>query len=235
MKLAISQPTFLPWAGYFSLIDYVDHFIFLDNVQFEKRSWQQRNYISLDKKKFLLTVPVISKGKRFQNINEVLILKENLDKILKTIFHAYKKSKFFENYFYEIDKIFRNNNKILNLNCELIKYFIKQLSIDTEINYQTKIQINSKKENLIFDICKKVKCKEYISTIGSKIYLEKYENIPNSNIKINYFTYDNNHYSLKKNYFINKLSIIDLLFNKGPQSLEIIRQGFKLLKNNEEI
>ena len=86
MKLAISQPTFLPWAGYFSLIDYVDHFIFLDDVQFEKRSWQQRNYISLDKKKFLLTVPVISKGKRFQNINEVLILKENLDKILKTIF-----------------------------------------------------------------------------------------------------------------------------------------------------
>ena len=44
-KVAIMQPTFLPWIGYFSLIDKVDEFIFLDNVQFDKRSWQQRNKI----------------------------------------------------------------------------------------------------------------------------------------------------------------------------------------------
>ena len=48
MKIAISQPTFFPWQGYFALIDYVDEFIFLDNVQFDKRSWQQRNYIKLN-------------------------------------------------------------------------------------------------------------------------------------------------------------------------------------------
>lgn len=235
MKLAISQPTFLPWVGYFSLIDYVDHFVFLDNVQFEKRSWQQRNYIILDKKEFLITVPVISKRKRFQNINEALILKENLDSILKTIYYAYKKAKFFENYFFEIEKIFKTNNRILNLNCDLIKYFIQQLGINTKIDYQSKIGINTKKEKLIFDICKKLKCKEYISTIGSKEYLHEYENIPNSNIKINYFTYDSDNHLYNENYVTNKPSILDLLFNKGPQSLEIIRKGFKLLKKNEKI
>jgi len=66
MKIGISQPTYLPWCGYLALIDYVDEFIFLDDVQFEKRSWQQRNYIKLENKKFLLTVPVFSKNNRFQ-------------------------------------------------------------------------------------------------------------------------------------------------------------------------
>ena len=51
MKLAIMQPTFLPWPAYFALINYVDEFIFLDNVQFDKRSWQQRNFIISNKKK----------------------------------------------------------------------------------------------------------------------------------------------------------------------------------------
>ena len=63
MKIAISQPTFLPWCGFFSLISNVDQFVFLDQVQFDKRSWQQRNYISVKGEKKLLTIPVKSKGK----------------------------------------------------------------------------------------------------------------------------------------------------------------------------
>lgn len=63
MKIAISQPTFLPWAGYIGLIDYVDKFIFLDNVQFEKRSWHQRNNIKVNNQRYLVTIPVYSKKK----------------------------------------------------------------------------------------------------------------------------------------------------------------------------
>ena len=73
MKLAISQPTFLPWCGYIGLIDYVDKFVFLDDVQFDKRGWQQRNYIKLNNDKHLITVPIKSKNKRFQKINEAEI------------------------------------------------------------------------------------------------------------------------------------------------------------------
>jgi hypothetical protein len=63
MILGISQPTFLPWAGYFGLLDFVDEFVFLDDVQFNKRSWQQRNNIKINNQTFFLTVPVISKNK----------------------------------------------------------------------------------------------------------------------------------------------------------------------------
>ena len=63
-KVAIMQPTYLPWIGYFSLIKNVDTFVFLDSVQFAKRSWQQRNKIKTSDGTKWLTVPVLSKGKR---------------------------------------------------------------------------------------------------------------------------------------------------------------------------
>ena len=63
MLLGITQPTFLPWIGYFAFLDKIQKLIFLDNVQFEKRSWQQRNYICLNGQKHLMTISVKSKGK----------------------------------------------------------------------------------------------------------------------------------------------------------------------------
>ena len=62
-KVAIMQPTFLPWTGYVALMDHVDEFVFLDHVQFDKRSWQQRNRIKTANGPQWLTVPVISRGK----------------------------------------------------------------------------------------------------------------------------------------------------------------------------
>ena len=61
MKIAIMQPTYFPWIGYFSLIKFVDKFIFLDNVQFDSRSWQQRNQIAYGEKKLWITIPVKKK------------------------------------------------------------------------------------------------------------------------------------------------------------------------------
>ena len=84
MIIGISQPTFLPWCGSISLIDYVDEIIFLDDVQFEKRSWQQRNKIKDSKKIIYLTVSVNTKGRFSQKINDVLInpSSKSLDNIL---------------------------------------------------------------------------------------------------------------------------------------------------------
>ena len=66
MKIAISQPTYIPWQGYFGLIDFVDEFVFLENVQFIKRSWQQRNKIRDKNKEIMLSIPVESKNKYHQ-------------------------------------------------------------------------------------------------------------------------------------------------------------------------
>ena len=98
MIIAISQPTFLPYEGYFALINKVEKFVLLDNVQFDKRSWQQRNYLSINDNPKLITIPVISKGKFNQNINQVLIDYKHfdVDKFLSTIVFSYKREKYFE-------------------------------------------------------------------------------------------------------------------------------------------
>ena len=102
MIIAISQPTFLPYEGYFALISNVEKFIFLDNVQFDKRSWQQRNYLTINNKPKLITIPVLTKGKFNQKINEVLIDYKNFDteKFLNMIFLSYKSEKFLMNFSY---------------------------------------------------------------------------------------------------------------------------------------
>ena len=73
MKIAISQPTYLPWQGYFALIEYVDEFIFLENIQFNKRSWQQRNKILNNREEVLLTIPVKTKPFAMDKINTLLL------------------------------------------------------------------------------------------------------------------------------------------------------------------
>jgi len=72
--VAIMQPTYLPWLGYFGLMDRVDTFVYLDSVQFARRSWQQRNRIKSERGEVMLTVPVAKKGLRDQKIADVEIL-----------------------------------------------------------------------------------------------------------------------------------------------------------------
>ena len=100
MNIAISQPTFLPWCGYIALIDYINEIVFLDNVQFEKRSWHQRNNIKSYSGKIIITIPVHSKNLFEQNINEVKIDYSNnfLNKMIKTIEQNYSKTSYFKYY-----------------------------------------------------------------------------------------------------------------------------------------
>ena len=92
------QPTFLPWLGYFALIDSVDKFVFLDVVQFESRSWQQRNRILINKEARWLTVPTTLPSGRSTLINQVLINREHYSgvSVLKTLKQAYGNKPGFE-------------------------------------------------------------------------------------------------------------------------------------------
>jgi hypothetical protein len=231
MLLGISQPTFFPWIGYFSFVDKIDKLIFLDNVQVEKRSWQQRNYIKLNSQKKFLTISVKSKGKFHQKISEVEILHDkNIELIKKQIFYAYKKARYFKKYYNSICEILdKKHNYLLELNIELIKFFTEALDINLKFEYSSNYSLNLKKEKLIFKLCNLNNCEQYLTTIGSKNYLESSKKISDNNIKISYFEYEDVRYNQLDNNFISKLSILDLLFNEGTNSINIIQKGFKLI------
>ena len=233
MKIAISQPTYFPWQGYFALIDYVDEFIFLENVQFNKRSWQQRNKIVAQNKELFLTIPVKSKGKFRQNICDVEI--DNFEKIkrkhLIMIKNAYAKCKYFDQYFFDFEKIFNKNfSKLSDLNKDIIIKICEMLNINTNITNDTNFNFLSKKNDYLKDICLMKKCKNYISTIGAKNYFGEINYFENTKIKIDFFDFKNDEYPQNSKKFISQLSIIDLLFNLGPSSLKYLRKNFYICK-----
>ena len=228
------QPTFMPYGGFFALINYVDEFILLDNIQFNKRSWQQRNYIKNNQEKELITIPVLSKKKFDQKILEVKIDYNHfkVSKLLNKIKFSYSKSKYFDFYFPDLEIIFNKNHKTLvQLNSDLIHKICEFLKINTNIILASNLIDNTKlqKIDLLVEILKIRKCDEYISTLGAKDYLKSLKKFPDSEIVIKYFEYEEGNYIQSGNRFISNLSILDLLFNEGPNSVIVLKNFFKLL------
>jgi len=229
MILGISQPTFLPWVGYFGLLDFVDEFVFLDDVQFNKRSWQQRNNIKINNQTFFLTVPVISKNKYNQKINEVLIDKKSnfIQDHKRCIEINYKKTNYFNVYADEIFKVYDiSHDNLIDLNIDFIKVICNLLKIKFSLIKSSELKTKSSKENLILEICKIKKAKTYISNNESKIYLNNDNEFKENLIELKYYKFMNFKYKQLGNNYIENLSIIDLLFNLGPNTLDYIRENF---------
>ena len=233
MNIAISQPTFLPWCGYISLIDYVDEIIFLDNFQFEKRSWQQRNFIKTSEGAKIVTIPVETKNKYNQIISDVKIdySSKFIIKNIRMIEQSYSKAKYFRDYSPNLFNIFLSKPlKLIDLNIKIISWICEILNIDLNYSLSSNLETMNKKGFLIEEICLKKKAKKYISTIGAKNYLNsKEEFFKKTNTELNYYEYINEEYTQLYGSFKKNLSVIDLMFNNGPRSKDILRKNFKLI------
>ena len=158
MKLLVTQPTFLPWIGYFDLIDQSDLIVFLDDVQFEKRSWQQRNRIKSASGLQWVTISTEVKGRRHQLIKEV-ILNNKIDqftKIYKKIKNNYNNAKHFKSYekkFFEILRDSINTKNLLKLNLSMINYFMAELKIKKKIFLSSEINVPGDRSQKIINIC----------------------------------------------------------------------------------
>ena len=233
MIIAIIQPTFLPWCGYMSLIEYVDEVVFLDNVQFDKRSWQQRNKIKTANGTLTLTVPVITKNLFNQHIKDVKIDYSSVfqKKMIRSITQNYSKSIYFEDYSNELFSLIENTHKsLLDLNINLISFLCEKLNIELNFSLSSNLKLTSSKEELILDICKLKKAKKYISTIGAKNYLNEENFLKKNNIELNFFEYIDNKYNQLHGKFVSNLSVIDLLFNEGQKSKTILKKNFFINK-----
>jgi hypothetical protein len=230
MRVAIMQPTYLPWLGYFGMIDQVDTFIIFDSVQFAKRSWQQRNQVKSANGPMWLTVPILSKGKRGQLINEVEIdTTRNFHTThIASLENNHRKSPYFSEYSPELFSLLEKGHVHLSeLTAELIVWFCKVLGIKTTIKYSSKMENTGTKADLLAMLCEQVDTTEYVSAPGSREYLEESDAFEKRSIPIKYNEYDHPEYPQLFGEFVPYMSVIDLLFNMGPESLSVIRQGYK--------
>ena len=228
LTVAVMQPTFLPWIGYFDLIDKSDRFVFLDSVQFSKQSWQQRNRVKVPNGEQWLTVSVLTKGMPNQRISEVKINQNAKfrEKTIKTITQIYRKAPFFDSYIDELSDILLKSHVFLaDLNIELIMWICKQLGIDTKMIRSSSLMTTGKKVELLINICKELNASTYLSTPGSKVYIDENNLFPSNDIDLVYHAFEHPEYRQINGEFIPYMSTIDLLFNEGPASLSIIRAG----------
>ena len=226
--VAIMQPTYLPWIGYFDMIDQSACFVFLDSVRFNKRSWQQRNRVKGLNGILWLTVPVFTKGRRYQLIREVVIdqTQNFQEKHIKTITHLYSRAPFFAQYIHELSAILRKSHRFLaDLNIELICWLCARLGVETELTRSSSLNVEGKNVELLVNICKALNADRYLSAAGSGEYIEENNLFGPNSIDLAYHAYRHPEYRQLHDAFVPYLSVVDLLFNEGPSSLSIIREG----------
>lgn len=228
MTIAIHQPNFVPWIGYFFKISRSDKFILLDNVQFTKNGFINRNRIKTPNGENWLTLPVIQSGKFGQNINDVLIFNkaQSVKKVLATLNGNYKKARYFEKYIGDLTEILnRNDDHLCELNIDLIKWICKELNIKTELIVSSKLDaIEGESTERLVSLCKKLNAEAYLAGFGSKKYQEDHL-FEAEKIKVINTPFKHPTYPQVWGEFLGSMSVLDLLFNCGPEAETILKNA----------
>jgi hypothetical protein len=211
-------------------MDQVDTFVLLDNVQFEKQSWQQRNRIKTPTGLQWLTVPVVFRGRLEQKIQAVEIRDLQFwRKHLRGIELNYRRTPFFENYFSALSsnlETLEASTSLSDLNMRLIKWLTGILGIKTPLIRASLLGEAGKRTQLLANICRNLGANYYVSPIGSAGYLLPELSILSAcHVETVFQNYSHPQYKQSFPPFVPYASVIDLLFNEGPRSMEIIRSG----------
>jgi len=227
--IAIMQPTYLPWIGYFGMIDRADSFVFLDSVQFARRSWQQRNRIKTANGVQMLTVPVLKKGARDQVIAEVQIdaSARFAEKHRRAIEHALGKAPYFKDHAEGLFTVLEaGHDHLVGLNIALIGWLCSAFGIEAHFTRSSEIAADGHKADLLAALCSALKGDVYLSAPGSADYIEESDAFEKAGVTVAYHHYDHPTYAQLHGAFEPYMSAIDLLFNCGPDSLAVIRAGY---------
>jgi len=226
------QPTYLPWMGYFDLMDSVDTFVILDQVQFEKQSWQNRNRMRTAKELEWLSVPILNTGHSGQLISETQIASgQFVEKHLRSLKQSYGRAKYFNAFFPELENCLRESasaGRIADLNIGLIRMLSKRLGIARALVLASELGVQGKRSALLVNICEKISGSVYLSPIGSADYLREDRSLfDGAGIQVFLQNYQHPIYDQVYKPFLPYASVVDLIFNEGNRALEIIRAGRK--------
>jgi len=236
MRLAIMQPYFMPYIGYFQLINVVDEFVLYDNIEYTKKGWINRNRILVNGKDEYVSIP-LKKDSDFLHVNQRFLSDSSLaemNKILNKIGEVYRKAPHYTQTMALLNDIFLCEEKNL---FEFIKHSI--LKTLTFLNIQTPIAISStipiqhhlKSEEKVLAICKNQQAQTYINPIGG-LTLYSHATFKQSQINLQFIKSNLFQYPQFNNEFVPWLSIIDvLMFNGVDKVKQIINTEFQLIEN----
>lgn len=226
-RVAIIQSNYIPWKGYFNIIKCVDHFVLLDDVQYTRRDWRNRNLIKTKTGLKWLTIPVAVRSNYHIKIEDVQTDGSDwrrdhwnqLKDAYGTSQYFKEVSPFFEEIYLQTEEL--NLSKI---NYSFIKQILSILKIETPITWSMEFlgAPTGKTERLVH-ICKKLNATEYISGMAAKDYLEV-NLFDKESIKVVWADYSGYQpYNQLYPPFEHGVSILDMLFNEGIQSVQLLK------------
>lgn len=230
--ISIQQPEYFPWLGFFNKVANVDLVVLLDSVQFKKRYFDNRVRIRNHDGWQWLRIPIKSKGRFGQKISEVEIdqsvnwKSENL----KALERNYRASPNFKNYFGEIEKLYQTDfSNLSTFNVEAIQLTTGLLGLKKDFLVASGENFDGKGSDLILDICKRLNASIYLSGKFGVDYLKEAD-FESESIRIIYQNFQHPKYNQLHGDFLPNMSVLDLLFNEGEKSLDVIKNGFTLQK-----
>lgn len=229
-KIAILQSNYIPWKGYFDIIASVDEFIFYDEVQYTKNDWRNRNLIKSPNGLVWLTIPVETKGhlSTSKKINEAKIFNPNWHKKhWNSIVCNYSKAPYFKKYSEYFKNLYdscEDELYLCNINYKFIKAINEVLGIKTKISFSQDYGLIQGKTERLVDLIKKANGAEYLSGPSAKSYID--ENLfVKENIKITWMDYSKyREYPQLYPPFKHEVSVLDLIFNCGSDSIKYIKE-----------
>jgi len=220
-KVAIVQSNYIPWKGYFDLINLVDEFILLDDVQYTRRDWRNRNVIKTKAGLKWLTIPVEAKGNYLQKIKDTVISNPRWNyEHWPTIVHNYGKARYFKDYraLFEDLYLHMQARYLSQINYRFLKTICDLLGIRTRISWSMEYHLVEGKTERLVDLCKQVRAAEYISGPAAKGYIDE-RLFEAESIALKYMDYSGYpEYDQLFPPFDHHVSIIDLIFNVGQEA-----------------
>lgn len=215
---AIMQPTFLPWLGYFSLIAQADDFVFLDDVQFTKQSWQNRNRISGPNGPVLLSLPVARKPS-FPLINEARFGQPDFErKLVARIKGCLGKAPHWP----LVERLLetglaRSSHGLSAVNIGFIRDICSEIGIDATFHQTSRMNLpDFERSERLLRICERLKAGIYLSPVGSAGYLRDSNPFSEQGVRLRFMSFAHPQYAQARHAFQSHMSIIDALAWTGP-------------------
>jgi hypothetical protein len=215
-RVAIMQPTYLPYLGYFELIAQSDLFVFLDDVQFERRSWQSRNRILGPAGELMLTVPV-KKHAQDTVLREIRVSEDQpwREKHLATIRHVYAGRPHLSEVIDLLEGALQVPARLSNLNFAIIASAAARLGLTTPMTMASAMNCGGRRSQHLLNICRAAGATEYLSTTGSREYLETDGVFAWARMPIRYFAHEPKPYPQARPEFTPYMAFIDAVANLG--------------------
>lgn len=218
-RIAIVQSSYIPWKGYFDLINSVDEFVLYDDVQFTRRDWRSRNRIKTSSGAAWLSIPVKVSGQYLQKIRETQIASEGWGRRhWASICHSYARAPHFARYreLFEDLYLATTSTMLSEINYRFLTQICGLLGIGTRLSWSMDYTLLGDRTERLASICQQAGATEYLSGPSAKAYVDSAA-FESRGIGLRFVDYDGYpEYPQLHGAFDHKVSIIDLILNVGP-------------------